>query len=218
MLKLENLCKSFTVNGWTTVVADNINFELTEKRSVALLGKNGAGKSTLLAMIAGTMEPDHGRVLYNCTISWPVGFSGNFHPDLTGVQNTRFIARVYGIDTDELIDYVADFSELGHQLDIPLRNYSSGMRSRLAFGISMGIDFDVYLVDEVTSVGDAAFRDKSSRVFKEKMRSRSALVVSHAMPTIRDLCDCGIVLKDGRTTFYEDLEEAIAEHLRSVGQ
>ncbi len=217
MLKLENLCKSFTVNGWTTVVADHINFEMTQQRSVALLGKNGAGKSTLLRMIAGTMEPDSGRVLYDCSISWPVGFSGNFHPDLTGVQNTRFIARVYGIDTDELIDYVADFSELGHQLDIPLRNYSSGMRSRLAFGISMGIDFDIYLVDEVTSVGDAAFREKSSRVFKEKMQSRSAFVVSHAMPTVRDLCDCGLVLKDGCITFYEDLEEAIADHLRSVG-
>lgn len=218
MLSLQNVCKRFTVNGLTTVVADNVSFALEGNQSVALLGKNGAGKSSLLRMIAGTMDPDSGDILTDGTISWPVGFSGNFHPDLTGAQNTRFIARVYGIDTDALVDYVADFSELGRKLDVPLRNYSSGMRSRLAFGISMGIDFDIYLVDEVTSVGDAAFRAKSSQVFKEKMQHRGAIMVSHSIADIRALCDCGMILSAGKVTFYDDLEEAIAMHLKMSGQ
>ena len=157
MIRLENLTKIYRLNGRKTVVADRLNAFFPTGASVGLLGRNGAGKSTLLKMIAGTVSPTSGRVLSDGTISWPVGFAGSFHAELTGAQNVRFVARIYGVDTDELVDYVADFAELGVHYHQPFSSYSSGMRSRLAMGTSMGIHFDTYLVDEVTSVGDADF-------------------------------------------------------------
>lgn len=216
MVRLENLTKIHYLGGQQTRVADNICATFPSKTSVALLGRNGAGKSTLLRMIAGTMNPTSGRIVSTGAISWPVGFAGSFHPDLTGAQNARFIARVYGVDTDLLIDYVADFAELGPRLYLPFRSYSSGMRSRLAFGVSMGIKFDTYLVDEVTSVGDAAFRKKSAAVFKDRMRDAGALVVSHSMTTIRRLCTAGAVLEKGKLTYFDDLEEAITVHTKNM--
>src|SRR5690606_20736137 len=129
-------------------------------------GRNGAGKSTLMEMIGGTMEPDAGSIEVTGTVSWPVGFSGSFNKDMTGLQNTRFVARVYGVDTEGLVAFVRHFAELGGHFRMPIRSYSSGMRSRLAFGVSIGIPFDTYLVDEVTSVGDAAFKEKSRIVFQ----------------------------------------------------
>ena len=216
MVRLENITKDFHVNGRVTRVADNINLVFPERTSVALLGRNGAGKSSLLRMIAGTMDPDEGYIHSTGSVSWPVGFAGNFHPDLSGAQNTRFIARVYGVDTDELVAYVKDFAELGYKFDLPFGSYSSGMRSRLAFGVSMGIDFDMYLVDEVTSVGDAAFRKKSLRVFKDRMKTRSAIVVSHAMPVLRELCTAGAILENGKITYFESLDQAIKEHHKNM--
>lgn len=218
MIRFENLTKVYHLNGHSTVVADNISLTVPSKTSVALLGRNGAGKSSLLRMISGTMDPTEGRVVSTGTVSWPVGFAGNFHPDLSGAQNTRFIARVYGVDTDELIHYVKDFSELGDHFDLPFSSYSSGMRSRLAFGVSMGIDFDTYLVDEVTSVGDAAFRQKSSAVFRDRMSTRGAIVVSHSLNVLRNLCTAGMVLENGKLHQFDDLEEAIALHNRNMGQ
>jgi capsular polysaccharide transport system ATP-binding protein len=183
---------------------------------VALLGRNGTGKSTLLLMIAGTMLPTSGRIVSTGTISWPVGVSGAFHPDLSGLQNTRFVARIYGVDTDELSDFVEDFAGLGVHFRLPFRTYSAGMRSRLAFGVSMGIPFDTYLVDEVTAVGDAAFRAKSAHVFRERMKGAGSVVVSHSTDQVRQLCDVGAVLEDGRLTYYEDLGEAIDHHNRNM--
>lgn len=184
--------------------------------SVALLGRNGAGKSTLLNMVAGVMDPTSGRITSTGTISWAVGFAGSFHPDLTGAQNARFIARIYGVDTGEMVDFVRGFAELGVHFNLPIRSYSSGMRSRLAFGISMGVPFDTYLVDEVTAVGDAAFREKSDEVFQERMKNSGSVVVSHAMPVVRKLCTAGAVLEGGKLTYYEDLEEAIQQHNQNM--
>ena len=212
MIRLENLTKAYRRKGRRTLVADNINAVFPTGASVALLGRNGAGKSTLLRMIAGTVSPTSGRVLSDGTISWPVGFMGSFHGELTGAQNVRFVARIYGVDTDELVDYVAEFAELGQHYHQPFSSYSSGMRSRLAMGTSMGIHFDTYLVDEVTSVGDADFRVKSQRVFLDRMAKSGAVVVSHSMPMIRNMCDMGAVLDHGRLTLFHDLEEAIAQH------
>lgn len=212
MIRLENLTKVYRLKGRRTVVADTLNAEFPTGSSVALLGRNGAGKSTLLKMIAGTVSPSSGRVLSDGSISWPVGFAGSFHPDLTGAQNVRFVARIYGVDTDELVDYVAEFAELGQHYHQPFMSYSSGMRSRLAMGTSMGIHFDTYLVDEVTSVGDADFRAKSQRVFNERMSSSSAIVVSHSMPMIRQMCTMGAVLDRGQLSVFENLDEAIARH------
>lgn len=216
MIRLENLNKTYYLNGRKTIVAKDINAIFPTGVSVALLGRNGAGKSSLLRMIAGTMDPTSGQVTSTGTISWPVGFAGSFHPDLTGAQNTRFIARVYGIDTDALLEYVADFAELGQHINLPIRTYSSGMRSRLAFGISMGIEFDTYLVDEVTSVGDASFRKKSVTVFQERMANSGAIVVSHGMPTLKKFCTAGAVLENGRLTYFDDLDEAIELHNQNM--
>jgi capsular polysaccharide transport system ATP-binding protein len=212
MIRLVGLTKIFRLQGQHKVVADNLNITFPSRTSIALLGRNGAGKSTLLKLISGTMRPDAGQVISTGAISWPVGFSGSFHPDLSGLQNTRFIARVYGVDSDELVDYVRDFAELGPHFTMPVRTYSSGMRSRLAFGISMGIAFDTYLVDEVTSVGDAAFRQKSDRVFAQRMQEAGAIVVSHAMEYIRQNCVHGAVLEDGRLVYHTNVDDAIRHH------
>jgi len=212
MIRLENLTKSFIVQGERRVVIDNLDLTLPSGKSLALLGRNGAGKSTLMQLIAGSMRPDSGRVVSDGTISWPVGFGGSFHADLTGVQNTRFVARIYGVDTDELTDFVAEFSELGKFFYEPIRTYSSGMKSRLAFGVSMGIHFDTYLVDEVTAVGDAAFKLKSKRFFIDRMKTSGAIFVSHSMQELRDFCDSGVVLDHGRMTYFDDVKDAIKYH------
>lgn len=217
MIRLEALSKVYYTNGRQNLVADRLNAEFPTGASVGLLGRNGAGKSTLLRMIAGTALPTSGRVVSDGTISWPVGFAGSFHPDLTGAQNVRFVARIYGVDTDELVDYVDDFAALGQKYHLPFGTYSSGMRSRLAMGCSMGIHFDTYLVDEVTSVGDAEFREKSQRVFTDRLSNSSAIVVSHAMPMIRRLCNMGAVLDRGDLTVFDDIEDAIAYHEYLMG-
>ncbi|MEL7130812.1 MAG: ABC transporter ATP-binding protein [Pseudomonadota bacterium] len=212
MIRFENLTKSFWVDGARRVVIDNLSLELPTGRSIALLGRNGAGKSTLLKLIAGTMLPDSGRVVSDGTISWPVGFAGSFHPELTGAQNVRFIARIYGVDTGSLIDSVQDFADIGRHFHMPVRSYSAGMRSRLAFGASMGIHFDTYLVDEITAVGDQQFRRKSKSVFGARMQTSSAILVTHNMPEVRQFCDVGLVLEDGAATYFEDLSAAIDYH------
>jgi capsular polysaccharide transport system ATP-binding protein len=216
MIRLEHLTKIFTLEGQRKVVMQNVNLTFASGLSVALLGRNGAGKSTLLQMIAGTEAPTSGRIVSTGSISWPVGFAGSFHPELSGVQNTRFVARIYGVDSDELVDFVEDFAGLGGHFHLPFRTYSSGMRSRLAFGVSMGIPFDTYLVDEVTSVGDAAFKAKSSAVFKARMQTAGAFVVSHSMSMVRNLCQVGVVLENGRLSYYEDIEAAIEHHQRNM--
>ena len=184
---------------------------------MGLLGRNGAGKSTLMDMIGGTAKADSGSIDVTGTVSWPVGFKGSFHGQLTGAQNIRFIARVYGVDTESLLNYVKDFAELGPHLYMPVRNYSSGMRSRLAFGVSIGIPFDTYLVDEVTSVGDANFKRKSRFAFLERMENAGAIVVTHSMRQLRKLCQAGAVLEDGVLTYYDDIDDAIEVHHLNMG-
>ncbi len=213
MIEIRNLSKAYVLQGRRKIVADNINVTFPTKTTVGLLGRNGAGKSSLLRMIAGTMDPDEGEIKIQGSISWPVGFAGSFHGELTGAQNTRFIGRVYGVDTDELTAYVEDFARLGDHFDLPVKTYSSGMRSRLAFGVSMGISFDTYLVDEVTSVGDAGFKARSERVFTERMRHSGAVVVSHSIRLIRRICDHAAVLEDGVLTYYERVDDAIEHHM-----
>lgn len=212
MIRFENLCKSYRIGDSRKVIVDNLSLTLPSGKSLALLGRNGAGKSTLLQMVAGTILPDSGRILSDGKISWPVGLGGSLHREMTGAQNVRFIARVYGVDADELVAFVEDFAELGYHFHMPIRSYSSGMRSRLAFGASMGIRFDTYLVDEVTAVGDARFRKKSRAVFRERMERSGALLVTHDMGALRDYCDAGVILENGRLFYFEDLDEAIAVH------
>ena len=217
MIRFIDLQKSFWTKDGPKHVARDINAVFPTGTSVALLGRNGAGKSTLMQMIGGSARPDSGDIQISGSMSWPVGFAGSFHGSLTGRQNVRFIARVYGVDTDELLDFVEDFAELGAHFDLPVRSYSSGMKSRLAFGVSIGTPFDTYLVDEVTSVGDAAFRRKSRLVFEERMRGSGAVVVTHSMTEVRQLCTAGAVLEDGTLTYYDDVEEAIGVHHMNMG-
>ena len=212
MIRFEHLTKSYPTPWGRKVVIDDLSLELPSGKALGLLGRNGAGKSTLMQIVAGTLPPDSGRVISDGTISWPIGLGGALHPDMTGAQNVRFIARIYGIDSDSLCAFVQDFAELGAHFQMPLRSYSSGMRSRLAFGASMGIPFDTYLVDEVTSVGDARFRAKSKAIFRERMKTSGAIMVSHNMRELQEFCDAGLVLEGGRMYYFEDLEEAIALH------
>lgn len=218
MIRFEGVSKGYHVRGEWHSVLDPLDMELPAGQPLALLGRNGAGKSTLLKMIAGTVRPTTGRITTSGAISWPVGYGGSFHGDLTGAQNTRFLARVYGVDTDELQDFVEDFAEIGSYFHMPVRLYSSGMLSRLNFGIAMGIPFDLWLVDEVTAVGDAAFRAKSQAVFRARMQAASAILVSHNMPELREICRAGMVLDQGRLWYYDDLEAAIRHHWRAMNQ
>lgn len=216
MIRLENLTKTYVLNGRRKTVADNISAVFPTGVSVALLGRNGAGKSSLLRMISGEMLPSSGQILSNGSISWPVGFAGSFNREMTGEQNARFVARVYGVDTDEMVDFVRDFAELQEHFYLPIRTYSSGMKARLAFGVSMAVPFDTYLVDEVTAVGDQAFKAKSNRVFNRRLRTAGAIVVSHSMALLRNICQAGAVLENGRLSYFHDLEEAIDVHMNNM--
>ncbi|GAB1364551.1 ABC transporter ATP-binding protein [Rhodobacter sp.] len=216
MIRLVNLTKSFHLSGVSKTLLNNVSLTLPAHTSIGLLGRNGAGKSTLLQMIAGTQTPTSGQIQIDGSISWPVGFAGSFHVDLTGAQNTRFVARIYGVDSDELVAFTEEFADLGGHFHLPLRTYSSGMRSRLAFGLSMGIAFDTYLVDEVTAVGDASFRQKSQDVFLDRMSNAGAIVVNHSMQVIRDLCTRVIILEGGELLWFDDVEEGIRHHNRNM--
>lgn len=212
MIEFRNVSKHYNTGGGRKVLLDRLNLTLPPGSKVALLGRNGAGKSTMIGMIAGTVKLNSGEILRRGTVSWPLGFAGSFAMDLTGVQNARFVARIYGADTDALVDYVADFSELGDFMRMPVRSYSAGMRARLAFGLSMALEFDWYLVDEITAVGDAQFRKKSLSVFRDRLKDSGLIMVSHAYATLREYCTSGLVLENGQATWFDDVDVAILQH------
>ncbi len=216
MIVLRNITKVFQAAGRKKVVARRINAIFPSGVSVGLLGRNGTGKSTLLRMIAGLSTPTSGEILTDGRISYPVGLASAMHPDMTGAQNALFVARIYSADTDEMVRYVEDFAELGAHFHMPVRTYSSGMRGRLSFGINMALDFDTYLVDEITAAGDASFYNKSNAVFLDRIGSRSAIYVSHSTAQIRKVCTAGAVLEQGALVYYQDVEEAIAHHDRNM--
>lgn len=215
-IRIENVSKTFWVRGRPKHVLRDVSLTIPPRTGVALLGANGAGKSTLLSMIAGTLAPDAGHIRLHGSVSWPVGFRGSFHRDLTGAQNTRFVARIHGVDSEALSAFVEDFAELGGHYHLPLRTYSGGMRARLSFGVSMGIAFDTYLIDEVTSVGDADFKAKSRAFLMARLESSGAIMVSHAMGKLRQICSKGAVLADGQLTWHDDIADAIAHHEESL--
>jgi capsular polysaccharide transport system ATP-binding protein len=216
MIEFRNVSKYYSTQTSRKVVLDRLTLTLPAGAKVGVLGRNGAGKSTLLGMISGTVQPDAGEIRRHASISWPLGFKGSFHGDLTGAQNVRFVARIYGVDTDALVEFVQDFAELGDFLDMPVRSYSSGMRARLAFGMSMGISFDWYLVDEITAVGDQAFKKKSLAAFRNRLRNAGILMVSHSINTIRTYCTSGLVLENGQAEYFEDVADAVARHRQNM--
>ncbi|MBW8284130.1 MAG: ABC transporter ATP-binding protein [Rhizobium sp.] len=216
MIRLEQASKFVYARGTKKPILDGVSLVLRRGRSVGLLGRNGAGKSTLLRLFAGTIRLDAGRIVREGNISWPLGFQGSFQGNLTGEQNVRFVARIYGVDSEQLIDYVAEFAELGPFFRSPVATYSSGMKARLAFGLSMGVSFDYYLVDEITAVGDANFKKKCSEVFQTRLVDSDVVMVSHSTATIREYCDCGIVLEKGKLTYFDDVEDAIRAHDKNM--
>jgi capsular polysaccharide transport system ATP-binding protein len=216
LIEFRNVSKHYLTPSSRKVILNRLNLTLPTGAKVGVLGRNGAGKSTMLGMIAGIVRPDAGSIRCTESISWPLGLGGSFHPQLTGAQNVRFVARIYGMDTDALIDYVADFAEIGDFMDMPVRTYSSGMKARLGVGMSMGIAFDWYLVDELTAVGDSRFKKKSLALFRHRLKDAGLLMVSHSINTIRTYCTSGLVLEGGQASFYPDVADAVSAHEQNM--
>ncbi|ANQ57351.1 ABC transporter ATP-binding protein [Vibrio parahaemolyticus] len=210
MIKLDNLTKYYPSQLGNQYIFRNVSFRFPEGHNVAILGSNGAGKSTLFRIIAGSEYPNSGKVITDKAISWPVALATGIHPQMTGRENTRFIGRVNGVaNLDEYEEKVKAFAELGIKYDLPVKSYSSGMRSRLAFGCCIAIDFDVYLIDEATSVGDQKFRKKAKQALLNKSKTANVIMVSHDIKEIREFCDSAVILHKGNLTFYHELEQAL---------
>ena len=188
---------------------DNVSVTFPVGKSVGILGLNGAGKSTLIRIIGDAEPPDSGHVERTGRVSWPLGYSGGFQPNLTARENARFVARIYGESTDYIEAFTKEFSELGDYFDVPLRSYSAGMRSRFAFSVSLACNFDYYLVDEALETGDARYKEKFRLAFEERRATASVILVSHNEQTIRRNCDMAAILHDGQLTLYDDLKDAL---------
>lgn len=209
MIICANIFKTYKHGGGRKKVLQDVNFVVNPGDRVALLGRNGAGKTTLIKLIGGVEMPTSGKVVRKMSVSWPLGFAGGFQGSLTGYDNARFISRLYGHDYDELKGYVEDFTELGRHLKMPVKTYSSGMRARLAFALSLAIEFDCYLIDEIILVGDQNFQRKCHRELFEKRAERSMIVASHNNDFVRESCNRAIIIHEGRATCYDDVEHAI---------
>ena len=209
MIACERLYKSYPMGHGHKHVLKGLDFHISPGERVGFLGRNGAGKTTLIKLIGGVEMPTSGRVRRNMSVSWPLGFGGGFQGSLTGYDNARFIARIYGRNYSELKDFVEDFTELGRQLKMPVKTYSSGMKARLAFALSLAIEFDCYLIDEVILVGDHNFHEKCHYELFEKRGDRALILASHSADTIREFCTRAMVLQDGRGSMYDDVNEAL---------
>jgi capsular polysaccharide transport system ATP-binding protein len=210
MIRFNDVVKRYTTKEGSKWILNGCNAVLPRGRSIGILGLNGAGKSTLIRMIAGGEEPDYGSIDRDVMVSWPLGFGGMVSGTMSGFDACMFVARLYGESGRRICSFVSEFSELGAYFNQPVNNYSSGMRARLSFGLSMAIDFECYLVDEITAVGDARFKAKCLEAFNERRKRSDIIMVSHSEGTIRQYCDMGAVLHDGELTLYDNLEEALA--------
>ena len=210
MIKLDNLTKFYPSNRGNQYIFKDLNFTIPSGHNIALLGANGAGKSTLFRLLAGSEYPSSGKIVTDLSLSWPIALSTGIHNRMTGRENTRFIGRINGVDDlDAYEQRVIEFAELRQKFELPVSTYSAGMRSRLAFACSIGIDFDVYLIDEVTAVGDAKFKTKTKESLLEKSKQANVIMVSHQVSELRTFCDSAIVLHNGQLYFYNDIEDGI---------
>jgi len=211
MIHFHQVTKKYSTRGVQKTVLDNISVTFAKGETIGILGKNGAGKSTLLRLASGTEAPTKGRIRHKGSVSWPLGLQGGFQGSLTGRQNVNFVARLYGHGdrVDEIAAYVQSFSELGDYYDAPVKSYSSGMRSRLGFALSMAFHFDFYIVDEITAVGDMSFKSKSAKAFKELQGKSGILFVSHSLESVRNLCTQAYCLQDGHLHGFSSVDDAI---------
>lgn len=212
MIALSNIRKTYPTRSGLHTVLDGIDLIIRPGEKVGILGRNGVGKSTLIRILSGAERPTSGHICREMSLSWPLAFGGAFQGSLSGLDNLKFICRVYGVDYRDKIDYVQDFAELGKYFHEPVKSYSSGMRSRLAFAISMAVEFDCFLIDEVISVGDARFHDKCQHELFEKRKDRAMVMVSHEAHNIREHCDKALVLYQGLLYQFQDIEAAYAFH------
>ncbi|ULJ65054.1 ABC transporter ATP-binding protein [Wielerella bovis] len=210
MIQVDHVSKRYqTRQGWKWVL-DDINFTLRRGEKIGILGRNGAGKSTLIRLISGVEEPTEGEIRRSMSISWPLAFSGAFQGSLTGMDNLRFICRIYDVDMDYVCDFTEEFSELGHYLHEPVKRYSSGMKARLAFALSLAVEFDCYLIDEVIAVGDSRFSAKCRYELFERRKDRSIILVSHSHHAMKEYCDNAMVLDAGKMYQFENMDDAYA--------
>jgi capsular polysaccharide transport system ATP-binding protein len=218
MIRLTNVCKDYETKAGPRRVLKNINLEIYPGERIGILGRNGAGKSTLVRLISGAEPPTLGTIERKMSVSWPLAFSGGFQGALTGADNVRFICRIYGVDFEPRFEFVREFSELGIYLNEPVANYSSGMRARLAFAISMTIDFDCYLIDEVIAVGDETFRERCKVELFEKRRDKALLIVSHSHRYLKGNCDRFLLFRDGAVEEHEDFDEVYFQYKQQLGE
>ncbi len=212
MIELRQLTKSYPSRQGRRYVFRDLSFNFPPDANIGLIGRNGAGKSTLLRLLGGIDTPDRGEVITDARISFPVGLGGGFQGALSARENVQFVCRIHGMHGAELrerVRYVQDFAEIGDYFDLPVNSFSAGMRSRVAFGLSMAFDFDYFLIDEVMAVGDAGFRTKSAAVLREKLQRSKVILTSHNMIDIRQFCNVVVHIQDGRAVVYEDIEEGI---------
>jgi capsular polysaccharide transport system ATP-binding protein len=210
MIRLSGVTKIYKTQNHRKVVLDNVTYAFDTRYSYGIFGANGAGKSTLLRLIAGAELPNFGKILRgDVRVSWPLGFGVGFHPGMTGRENVKFVSRIYGADMRRVIEFVDYFAELGNYFDLPVKTYSSGMQARLAFGLSMAVDFECYLVDEITAVGDARFRLRARKAFEEKRGRSTMIMVSHDIGTVKNYCDRGLVLHRSKLLAFGNLDDAI---------
>jgi capsular polysaccharide transport system ATP-binding protein len=212
MIRAEGLTKYYRVQGKKRYVFENLNLELPPGGRLGLVGPNGAGKSTLLRVLSGVEKPNSGRIIRDNTLSWPIGVTGGFIGNLTGRENVKFVCQLFECtraETLEKLEFVEDFADIGEYFNMPLTTYSSGMRSRVGFGLSMAFEFDYYIVDETLAVGDATFQAKCKRVLDERVKGKGLILVSHSMPTIKKFCDQGMFLKPGELTYSKNIDDLI---------
>lgn len=216
MISVEHVSKDYlTRQGWRTVLND-INFTLQKGEKIGILGRNGAGKSTLIRLISGVEPPSKGEIKRTMSISWPLAFSGAFQGSLTGMDNLRFICRIYNVDINYVKNFTEEFSELGQYLYEPVKRYSSGMKARLAFALSLAVEFDCYLIDEVIAVGDSRFTEKCKYELFDKRKDRSIILVSHNYNSMRQYCDNAMVLEKGHLHQFETMDQAYAYYNSSI--
>jgi capsular polysaccharide transport system ATP-binding protein len=218
MLSLEQVSKVYETRRGLYRVFQDVSFTLERGRNLGILGRNGAGKSTMIRLISGAERPTSGRIRRGMRVSWPLAFGGTFQAHLTGLDNLKFICRIYRIDYKPLVPFVEDFTELGPFFREPVMHYSHGMVTRLAFALSMAIEFDCFLIDEVMIVGDARFHDRCHYELFQKRKDRAFILVSHDVNTIKTYCENAVVLHDGRLFAFLDVESAYTFYLETLAK